>query len=105
MTLFRKGLIRWYTHAFWYSFALILSWTVMYIHTQGAWFWIKVAFGFYMRINYRMDKYQVWMLFAIISLPTIENIISSNFNEYRETINYDNYFSLRDIGLLQKIKV
>ena len=103
MTLFRKGLIRWYTHAFWYSVALALSWAVMYKHTQGAWFWIKVASGFYMRINYRMDKYQVWMLFAIFSLPTIENLITSQFNAYKDTINYDEYFSLKDIGLIPKV--
>jgi hypothetical protein len=29
MTLFRKGLIRWYTHAFWYTLALIMSHAVM----------------------------------------------------------------------------
>ena len=51
MTLFRKGLIRWYTHATWYSIALILSWVVMYKSTSGIWFWIKVATAFYLRIN------------------------------------------------------
>ena len=45
------------------------------------------------------------MIFAIVSLPTIENIISSNFNEYKDTINYDNYFSLKDIGLSPKMTV
>ena len=79
MTLFRKGLIRWPTHAFWYSVALIMSWAVMIKLTAGIHFWIKVATAFYLRINYRMGKYKIWMLFALVSLPIVENTLFYEF--------------------------
>ena len=98
MTLFRKGLIRWYTHAFWYSVALIMSWVVMYLSTSGIWFWIKVATAFQLRINYRMGKYKVWILFALISLPIVENTLFTEIESYRATMIPNDFFSMQNFG-------
>ena len=78
MTLFRKGLIRWPTHAFWYSVALIAAWIVMMKLMSGIWFWIRVATVFKLRVTYRVGKYKLWLLFALVSLPIVENTL---FNE------------------------
>ena len=85
MTLFRKGLIRWYTHAVWYSIALIMSWIVMYSHLPLI-FWAKVAICFQLRINVRMGKYTIWFLYALFSLPIVEKTITTEIESYRSTM-------------------
>lgn len=79
MTLFRKGLIRWYTHASWYSLALIMSLMVMYNHLP-LYFWAKIAVCFYARVKLRMNKYIIWILYSIFSLAIVENTIFTIFN-------------------------
>ena len=86
MTLFRKGLIRWPTHAFWYSVALIMSWTAMLKLTAGIWFWIKVFTAFKLRTNYRMGKYKIWFLYALVSLPIVENTLFNELEQYSATM-------------------
>ena len=85
MTLFRKGLIRWYTHAAWYSIALVLAWMVMY-NTLPLYFWAKIAICFNLRVNYRMDKYKIWTIYAICSLPSVTNFVCREFDAYRSTM-------------------
>ena len=80
MTLFRKGLIRWYTHAFWYTLALIASHIVMVQHLSSYWFYIKVLCMFNLRVNFGLNKYLIWAIFAVISLPVTENFIFSKFD-------------------------
>ena len=82
MTLFRKGLIRWYSHVFWYLVALVLSGSFV-IYMQGAWFWLRVATAFHLRINHRMSKYLIWTLYVIVSLPIVENFIFQHFDTYK----------------------
>ena len=80
MTLFRKGLIRWYTHAFWYTVALIMSHAVMVMSLSSYWFYLKVGFMFNLRVNFGMNKYAIWLIFAIISTPVVEQMIFSKFD-------------------------
>ena len=86
MTLFRKGLIRWYTHAAWYIIALLLAWIVMF-NSMPLVFWAKVAFCFHLRVNVRMDKYKIWLLYAIVSLPIVEHTIASEFASYTSNMH------------------
>jgi hypothetical protein len=75
MTLFRKGLIEWYSHAFWYTTCLVLSQIHMY-HFFGAMFFVKVFTMFMLRTKLRMSKYLVWMIFVLIHTPWGESLLS-----------------------------
>lgn len=79
MTLFRKGLIRHWTHAFWYSLALGVSLITMYLHVGGIWFWIRILAVYLMRVKLRMDKYVIWVLFAAVSMPVVQHNIFQKF--------------------------
>ena len=85
-TLFRKGLVRWYTWTIGYAVALLMSFIVIYKHTSGIWFWIKVATAFYIRVNTRADKYIIWAVFALISLPMVENMLFTELESYKATM-------------------
>jgi hypothetical protein len=79
MTLFRKGLIRWWTHAFWYTLSLALSQAVMCAVLPAFWFYPKVAFMFNLRINFGIDKYIIWTIYFLVSLPIVENFVCEQF--------------------------
>ena len=82
MTLFRKGLIRWYSHVFWYLIALVLSGYYV-VHTMPAWYWIRLCTAFHLRVNHRLSKYLIWTLYAIVSLPAVENFIFEQFDTFK----------------------
>ena len=69
MTLFRKGLIRDYTHGFWYTLALFVSMAYIRNAIPGYWFWAKILMAFVMRVKFAANKYLGWVIFAVISLP------------------------------------
>jgi len=92
MTLFRKGLIRWYTHMVWYIIALIFSFTVM-SQSLPWYFWPKVAFCYNLRVNARWGKYPIWLLYFIVSLPVVEKFIFSQIAEYRENMTTPDLFA------------
>jgi hypothetical protein len=81
MTLFRKGLIRWWTHAFWYTLALAMSHCVMIAVLPAGWFYAKVAFMFNLRVNFGLNKYLIWTIFFMVSLPIVENTIFEKFSQ------------------------
>jgi len=85
MTLFRKGLIRWYSHALWYSVAIVMGWVVLY-HQLPLYMWVKFAVCFHLRCNLSMGKYKMWALYAFFSLPTVENAIFAELDAYRSTM-------------------
>jgi hypothetical protein len=63
MTLKRKSIIRWKSHMFWYSFALLLSYSVIW-RTKGWQFFIQMAVVFFFRVNFNMNKYLLWTAYA-----------------------------------------
>jgi hypothetical protein len=65
MTLKRKSIIRWKAHAFWYSVALFLSYLVIYFE-KGYFFFIQMAIVFFIRVNFNLNKYVLWVLYASI---------------------------------------
>ena len=75
MTLIRKGLIRWYTHAAIYTIALFMMFAVIIAELEPIHFFAKISFMFYLRVNFGISKYLVWIFYAIISLPSVENLL------------------------------
>ncbi len=65
MTLKRKSIIRWKSHMFWYSFALLLSYSVM-LRVKGPMFFVYMAIVFYIR-TWNVNKYILWTTYAIAS--------------------------------------
>ena len=75
MTLFRKGLIRWYSHLFWYTVALVLSFNYMRIAIPGYFFWFKVLVCFLLRVKGGMNKYHIWHIYILFSIPDVESVV------------------------------
>ena len=67
MTLFRKGLIRWKSHAFWYGLALVIAYNYIRI-TMPPMIWIETFIVFMMRIKLGMDKYVHWTIYIIYKM-------------------------------------
>lgn len=61
MTLNRKGLVKWRSHAFWYSLALMLSYYYMILTVQIN--LIIMTLGVFILRIYRINKYLAWGLF------------------------------------------
>ena len=85
MTLFRKGLVRWYTHAFWYTLALFMSHAVMISNLGNFYFYAKIAFMFNLRVNFGVNKYLIWVFYGVISLPVVENMMFQKFDSMTST--------------------
>ena len=63
MTLKRKGLIRCYSHAFWYSFALCLSsYYIWYV--KGSLFMLHMMGLFFIRTQLSVSKYLIWTCYV-----------------------------------------
>lgn len=92
MTLFRKGIIRWYTHAFWYTVALTVGHIVMLgVYPNVCWFYSKMVVMAYLRFNLRMDKYVIWFMYGIVSLPVVELAIFQKFGEATQAAGAQDY--------------
>jgi hypothetical protein len=87
MTLFRKGLIRDYTHGFWYTLALVVS--IAYIRTAIPiwWFWAKILIAFGLRVKLGANKYLCWVIFGIASLPLVEKNILDLYKDNKSENN------------------
>mmetsp|Transcript_6156 Transcript_6156/g.20105 ORF Transcript_6156/g.20105 Transcript_6156/m.20105 type:complete len:283 (-) Transcript_6156:28-876(-) len=72
MTLCRKSIIDWYTHAALYTACLLLSLARM-AAVFNPLFFATVAFLFALRVVLRLDKYLIWTVFSGIALmyPTL----------------------------------
>lgn len=64
MTLKRKSLIRYTTHIAGYSFALVLSYYVMFTSKEKS-FILQMMFVFFLRTRFNMNKYILWSLYVI----------------------------------------
>jgi len=64
MTLKRKNLIKWYTHAFWYTLCLVISMYYMWI-AKGGIFFLYILIAFIARTYIDMNKYVVWMIYTV----------------------------------------
>lgn len=66
MTLKRKSIIRWKSHMFWYSLALLLSYGVIW-NVKGWQFFAQMAVVFFFRVEFNMNKYVLWTAYALYS--------------------------------------
>jgi hypothetical protein len=84
MTLFRKGLINWYSHAAWYTACLMLS--QYHMSTVFDIWWLgKIVLCFLARTKLRMNKYLIWSIFCLVSSPWGQAVWT------QQTLNYDMY--------------
>lgn len=82
MTLFRKGLIKNYSHAGWYSFCLVLSiFHIFRFNGFSLWFPFKIMAAFLLRTQGRINKYYLWVSFALFSIPIVENYVYNTVAE------------------------
>jgi len=82
MTLFRKGLVRWYTHAIWYSLALLAG-TLFMVNNLPIQFFAKVVISYNIRCNLGIGKYYMWSFYVFMSLPCVENAFFGAIQEYK----------------------
>ena len=95
MTLFRKGLIRNYSHAGWYTACLIVSiFHIFKFQTQPFFYAVKIMGAFLLRTKLRVNKYYLWIGFVLFSIPAIENyfynkiannLLQSDFNKLQSS--------------------
>eukprot|EP01129_Flabellula_baltica_P003184 TRINITY_DN129_c1_g1_i1.p1 TRINITY_DN129_c1_g1~~TRINITY_DN129_c1_g1_i1.p1 ORF type:complete len:302 (-),score=35.77 TRINITY_DN129_c1_g1_i1:61-966(-) len=78
MTLYRKGLIEYYTHGIVYSLCLLLSMFHMWQVFPEPLFWFRVLVAFVMRTKFGFSKYFCWAIFAVMTL-------------YPFTVDYDTF--------------
>jgi hypothetical protein len=75
MTLYRKNLIKWYSHAVGYTACLVLSTLAMlYLSPNAPVFVAKCMACFLLRIKLSVNKYVIWALYAAVSLVTMEQV-------------------------------
>jgi len=65
MTLKRKNIIEWYWHAFFYTFALILSSVYIYM-AKGYVFFLYSLIVFTGRVFFNINKYPLWFAFYLL---------------------------------------
>ncbi|CAE7939346.1 unnamed protein product [Symbiodinium sp. KB8] len=75
MTLFRKGLIRYYSHGLWYTACLLVSLYHMAIVHPSPLHWALVMGAFALRVRFRMNKYAIWILFGLMSTPAVTSFL------------------------------
>lgn len=86
MTLFRKGLINWYSHGLWYTGALVLSLFHIFRCCPGFVFPAKLFTAFMLRTQLRVNKYFIWSMFVIMSFPSVELAFNERYAMYAEPI-------------------
>ena len=68
MTLYRKGLIAWYHHAFAYGTCLLLSSAyILQCASRPLWFVSAILIVGYFRIRHRVSKYVLWPSFSFFA--------------------------------------
>ena len=77
MTLFRKNLIKAHSHALWYTLALLVSGFHIFRMHPGWGFFGKLVLAFLLRTRLRVDKYIIWFLFVVASLPRVEQVATA----------------------------
>ena len=97
MTLFRKGLIKNYSHAGWYSFCLLLSiFHIFRFNEFSLWYPFKIMCAFLLRTKLRVNKYFLWVGFCIFSIPTIENYV---YNQAAQNLYQGDISTLQEYSI------
>lgn len=80
MTCYRKGLIHWYSHAFWYSACLCVSTYHFWVLRPDPVFFLRILVVFILRTQMRMNKYFLWTVFAIVAFEPTSAVLSDRLS-------------------------
>lgn len=82
MTLYRKSLITEISHAFWYTTCLLFSIYHIRLNCCTIMFFAKLSAVYVLRTSFRINKYALWIAFAILSVPEVEQALVSSLEEF-----------------------
>ena len=82
MTLYRKGLITYFTHGFFYTACLVISMFHIFRNNLSILFLGKLGVCFILRTKFRLNKYVIWTAFVLAAMPQVENALFTNFNQF-----------------------
>lgn len=82
MTLYRKSLISEKTHALVYSACLIISMYHIFRSCGSVMFVAKLSAAYLARTNLKLNKYFIWISFALVSIPAVEDYMISTVLEF-----------------------
>jgi hypothetical protein len=81
MTLYRKGLITEMSHAFWYTSCLLVSMWHIFLNCGNGLFIAKLTAAYFLRTELKLDKYVLWLAFALFSVPEVVDLMSDKLME------------------------
>ena len=81
MTLYRKGVITEVTHALVYTACLIISMFHIFRNCGDAMFIAKLAGAYILRTDFRLNKYVLWLSFALLSVPAVTDVLTAKLLE------------------------
>ena len=81
MTLYRKGLITEAAHAFWYTTCLLFSLWHIFLNCGDGLFIAKLIGAYYLRTELKMNKYILWLTFALFSIPAVLELMNEQMVE------------------------
>jgi len=81
MTLYRKGVITEVTHAVVYTACLIISMFHIFRNCGDAMFIAKLAGAYILRTDFRLNKYVLWLSFALLSVPAVTDALTAKLLE------------------------
>ena len=82
MTLYRKSIITEVSHAFWYSVCLIVSLYHIFSDCGSPFFFAKLSAAYLLRTEMKLNKYVLWVGFAFLSFPSMEQAILTKSQEF-----------------------
>eukprot|EP01128_Nolandella_sp_AFSM9_P002116 TRINITY_DN12501_c0_g1_i1.p1 TRINITY_DN12501_c0_g1~~TRINITY_DN12501_c0_g1_i1.p1 ORF type:complete len:304 (-),score=49.99 TRINITY_DN12501_c0_g1_i1:73-984(-) len=78
MTLYRKGLIDYYSHSFWYTLCLGFSaYHILQAHPSPRLLLAQTALAYLLRVVGRQSKYVVWGLFVVLCNPWVVSLLKA----------------------------
>jgi hypothetical protein len=81
MTLYRKGVITEVSHGFWYTTCLVISMFHIFRNCGDAMFIAKLVAAYVLRTEFKVDKYVLWLGFAVLSVPAVMDHITTKLTE------------------------
>mmetsp|Transcript_34575 Transcript_34575/g.75498 ORF Transcript_34575/g.75498 Transcript_34575/m.75498 type:complete len:332 (-) Transcript_34575:130-1125(-) len=75
MTLYRKSVITYVMHGFWYSLCLVVSFFHIIRLVGSPMNYLKLSLVYALRTKMHVSKYVLWTAFAVASVPQVEQLI------------------------------
>ena len=75
MTLYRKSVISYFSHGMWYSFCLVISFFHIMRLCGSPMTYMKLSLVYALRTKMRVNKYILWIGFAIATVPQVEEVL------------------------------